>query len=491
MRIARPAVIIPIARGGRQGSSPMGDPTPGGVVVVVVDSPDGALVGALRECGFTPVAADTADAAAERAAGARAAVVSWATLGPASIDAVRALVRARPGLPVVVTADDPPVGQVVALVKAGAVDVVPGTTPALGQAIQTALAGTASDAPTLEDTWAPAASEAMRRVERQAEEAALLDLPVLLTGEVGVGKQRLARLIHERSSRARRAFERVNCAALPADMLERELFGDASGSGRAGRLEAAAGGTCVLAEIGEAPPGLQARLAHVLTEGRAWRVGDRGTFTVDVRVIATTSQDPRTLLQAGALRRDLYDAFPLRIHVPALRDRSADTPVLLEHFLAAFQARFRRPPPALEAGTRQLLLEYAWPGNVQELESVVKRFVVLGDESQLREEIEARMRLVATQREALLGRPPSPGPRAALESGLRAIAREAARQAERAAIRQVLDRVNWNRAEAARRLKISYKTLLNKLERDDPGPPPRRPSLPPGSNEPRKRPRRS
>lgn len=466
----------------------MGDPAGG--VVVVVDAPDGSLAGALQACGFTPVAAGTADDAAERAAGARAAVVSWAALGRASVELVQALVRARPGLPVLVTADNPAVGEVVALVKAGAVDVVPGTAPALAQAIQAALAGEAGDVPPAGDAWAPAASEAMRRVERQAGEAALLDLPVLLTGEAGVGKQRLARLIHDRSSRGRRLFERVNCAALPADMLERELFGDATASGRPGRVEAAAGGTLLVAEIGEAPPGLQARLAHVLTEGRAYRVGGRGTFTVDVRVIATTSHDPRALLQAGTLRRDLYDAFPLRIHVPALRDRPADIPILLDHCLAVFPARFGRPRPALEGAARQLLLDYAWPGNVQELESVVKRFVVLGDESQLREEIEARMRLVATQREALLGRPPSPGPRTALESGLRAIAREAARQAERAAIRQVLDRVNWNRAEAARRLKISYKTLLNKLDRDDPGPPPRRPAGQRGANAPGKRPRR-
>ena len=462
-----------------------------GGLVVVVDKPNGSLAGVLGERGFTPVAVSTAAAAGGRVPGARAAVVSWAAFGPSCVAVVSALVRACPGLRVIVAADAPAVADVVALVKAGAEDVVPGTPSALVQAIQAARATAASPAMTAGDAWAPMASEAMGRVEQQVGEAAALEVPVLLTGEVGVGKQRMARLIHDRSPRARRPFERLNCAALPAEMLERELFGDEASSDRTGRLEAVLGGTLVISEIGEAPPGLQARLAHMLAEGRTYRVGGRGTFAVDVRVIATTSQDPRALLQAGTLRRDLYDAFPVGIHVPALRDRPADIPVLVDHFLATFQARFGRRVPDLGADTRRILVEYPWPGNVQELESVIKRFVVLGDEGQLREEIETRMRLVATQREALLGRPPAPGPRAALESGLRAIAREAARQAERAAIRQVLDRVNWNRAEAARRLKISYKTLLNKLERDEPGSPPRRTAARPGSNAPSRRPRRS
>lgn len=455
--------------------------------ILVVDKPNGAVAAAAREGGLTPLVVSGPDAAAGHLAGARVAVVSWALLGLASVDAVRSMVRLRPGLPVLVAADDPTVADVVALVRAGAVDVVPVRPPALAQAVAAAAAERRRSPGQIEAGWAPAASEAMRSVEQQAEEAAVLDVPVLLTGDVGAGKQRLARLIHDRSGRARGPFERVNCAALPADLLERELFEEDRGSRRAGRLEAADGGTCVVAEIGETPPALQARLAHLLTEGRAYRVGGRSTFAVDVRVIATTSQDPRALLRSGTLRRDLYDAFPLRIHVPPLRERRADIPVLLEHFLAAFQAGFGRRAPELSPATRQLLLDYAWPGNVQELESVIKRFVILGDEGQLREEIEARTRLVAAQRDALRIRPPAPRP--GLESGLRAIAREAARQAERAAIHQVLERVNWNRAEAARRLKISYKTLLNKLERDDLG----RASRPraPDANAPRKRPGRA
>ncbi|HXG05570.1 MAG TPA: sigma 54-interacting transcriptional regulator [Candidatus Binatia bacterium] len=459
-------------------------------VVLVVDQPDGALPRVLRSMGLGPLSVHpTLSAAVASAGAARVAVVCRAALGPASLETVRALAAARRNLPIVVAADAPAVPEVVALVKAGATDVVAPTPEGL-QSVLALIAEHAEappSAPATED-WAPAASEVMIRVQQQAEEAARLAVPVLLTGEVGVGKQRLARLIHERSVRAGRPFERVNCAALPGDLLERELFGEDGGP--PGRLEAADGGTCLIAEIGQAPPGLQARLGHLLTEGRTYRAGGRTTFSLDVRVIATTSHDPRVLLQAGTLRRDLYDAFAMHIYVPPLRQRPADVPLLLDHFLTVFRARFGRPEPPLGAATRQLLLDYTWPGNVQELESVIKRFVVLGDERELGEEIEARRRLVAARHDALAIGPPAPGPRAVLEAGLRAVAREAARQAERAAIRQVLERVNWNRAEAARRLKISYKTLLSKLERDELGPPRDRRPTRPGTNAPRPRPRR-
>ena len=291
-------------------------------------------------------------------------------------------------------------------------------------------------------------SQKMRALEPIVSRVARTDSPVLIRGEVGVGKGLVARAIHHLSPRAAGPFARLSCASLPEDLLEIELFGagqdTAEGStARPGKLELAHHGTLLLVEIGELPVTLQPRLAHVLQEKQVFRADGRELIGVDVRVLASTSGP----LEGADLWRLLG---AVEIVVPPLRERREEIPFLAEHFRSRFAREFSRPEPVLSSSLLELFAAYDWPGNVRELENLVKRWVVLGDEAQVRSEVGFRM-----------GKKPVPA------LGLREIGRRAARAAEQAAIREALERVGGNRAAAARLLNVSYKTLLAKLaERD-------------------------
>ena len=321
-------------------------------------------------------------------------------------------------------------------------------------------------------------SERMRAVEDIVRRAADTNATILLQGESGTGKEMVAKAVHYISQRRDKPFLKVNCASLPGDLLESELFGHEKGAftgahrRKPGKFELAHRGTFLLDEIGEMPLGLQAKLLHVLQDGRFFRVGGSETIDTDVRLVAATNRDLASVVAQGHFREDLYYRLNVvGISIPPLRERREEIPLLVDHFLRKFCRQYDREAPAVSGETLQLLQDYAWPGNVRELENMVKRLVVLQNERLLQDEIAMRRNRPWAPRETIPVTTPAPappqpaGPPTIREAdlGLKEIAKRAAMEAEKAVLKEVLDRVRWNRAEAARLLKISYKALLYKI----------------------------
>jgi transcriptional regulator with PAS, ATPase and Fis domain len=310
----------------------------------------------------------------------------------------------------------------------------------------------------------------MRAIRTVIENIADTDATVLIRGESGVGKDLVARVIHAASSRRHGPFVKVNCAAIPTELLESELFGYEKGAftgahrRKPGQFEYANQGTIYLDEIAELPLALQAKLLHVLQDFRFSRVGGHELLEVDMRVIAATNRNLEEAMACREFREDLYYRLNVvEIRVPPLRERREEIPELAARFLARFNAQYGRHKQ-LTPETLARLTGYPWSGNVRELENVMCRLVVLADEEQ------AIQALVARDRN---GHGSAPRFTVA-EGGLREIGRRGAREAECEALRAVLDRVSWNRAEAARILKVSYKTLLTKITECGLTPPVRR-----------------
>jgi two-component system response regulator AtoC len=312
----------------------------------------------------------------------------------------------------------------------------------------------------------------MSAVKKIIEDVAGTSATILVRGESGVGKDLVARAIHAASSRRDGPFVKVNCAALPGELLESELFGHEKGAftgayrRKLGKFEFASQGTICLDEIGEMPRALQAKLLHVLQDLQFSRIGGRELIRVDVRVVATTNRDLEAAIATGDFREDLYYRLNVvEIRVPPLRECREAIPALVAHFVARCNLQYGRSVQVAPE-TLQLFMDYPWPGNVRELENVVRRLVVLGDARAVHDELLNRRRPGAPASAAGVGggsTPAGPGAIEAIGLGLKAIARQAARDAERKALVEVLERVRWNRAEAARVLKVSYKTLLSKL----------------------------
>jgi len=315
-----------------------------------------------------------------------------------------------------------------------------------------------------DDVFFIAASPAMRKLRSQAALVANVDIPVLMLGESGTGKEVMARLIHKLSPRAHRTFLKVNCAAVPADLLESELFGYEPGAftganhAKPGKFELCNKGTILLDEIGEMPPGLQAKLLHVLQDQQFSRLGSRSVIKVDVRILAATNINIPEALANKRLREDLYyrlNAFTLQ--VPPLRERKEEIPILLKHFMAHMSERYARPPLPLSAELLQACHDYPWPGNLRELNNFIKRYLVLGDEKLAINELRPKSDGSGAQFDpALRDHGNSSG-------GLKSLARSAKDEAEAEAIARALDQTNWNRKQAAALLKISYKALLYKI----------------------------
>ncbi len=327
--------------------------------------------------------------------------------------------------------------------------------------------------------WPFMNSVRMRGVKEMIDRVSGTDATVLVWGESGVGKELVTRAIHDKSPRRDHPFVKVNCAALPLELLESELFGYERGAftgahrQKPGKFELANTGTIFLDEIGEMPMPVQAKLLQVLQDREFSRLGSQSDIRVDVRVIAATNKDLARLVQQGHFREDLYYRLNvLSIHVPPLRERQEEIPVLVEYFLDQYSREYGRPRQEVTAETMHLFMDHSWRGNVRELENVIKRIVALGTENQVVQEL-ARRALELPEAPALtapaaspvaVAGAGSPGRRWDENLGLREIARRAAREAEEAALKEVLDRVRWHRIEAARRLKVSYKTLLRKMQ---------------------------
>jgi DNA-binding NtrC family response regulator len=342
-------------------------------------------------------------------------------------------------------------------------------------------------------------SPAMQQVALIIEQVADSDVTVLIRGESGVGKELVARAIHQRSTRKLKPFVKVNCAALPAELLESELFGHEKGAftgaatTRIGKFEQAHSGTIFLDEIGEMKPALQAKLLHVLQDAEFTKLGSNKKINVDVRVVTATNRDLEQMMVRGDFREDLYYRLKvIEAYVPPLRDRQDEILKLTDFFIAKYSQRYNRPVRKLSDELRERFLTYEWPGNVRELENMIKRFVILQDEQLVVRELN-KPRLVpnpppiepAPPAFHAPGPPPSyaaapPAPAAIAPEDededdvalppthdgrrLSEVSREASLAAERTVIAETLRQVHWNRRKAAQLLGVSYKTLLNKIK---------------------------
>jgi len=306
-------------------------------------------------------------------------------------------------------------------------------------------------------------SPKMREVSDIIEHAAGVNVTVLITGETGTGKDLVARAIHEASARHGAPFVKVNCAALPRELLESELFGHERGAFtgahqlKLGKFESADRGSIFLDEVGDLHPALQGKLLHVLQDGQFSRVGGRSTIKVDVRVLAATNQDLEEAVAGGQFREDLfYRLNVIQIRVPPLRERSEEIPLLAEYFMQRYSTLFGRESVILPAETVQRLLRHRFPGNVRELENVIQRIIVLGDPDLRRSPLPVATRSWAPYKIS------GPGRTAAIS--LKDISRKAAQVAEREAMLQALEQTRWNRIQAAKLLGISYRALLYKIK---------------------------
>ena len=316
-----------------------------------------------------------------------------------------------------------------------------------------------------EDISFLAASPQMVKIRQQVLQIAPVDVPVFISGESGVGKEVIARMTHLRSTRRNQPFVKVNCAALPGELLESELFGYEQGAftgavrAKPGKFELANKGTIFLDEIAEMSPHLQAKLLHVLQDGQYSRLGARSVVNVDVRVLAATNVNVKEAMKTGRFREDLYYRLNvLSIHIPPLRERTEEIGLLFRHFLVKYSEKYGKQAPEPSKHLLEAAVRYSWPGNLRELENFVKRYVILeDDEGSFRELLEMTGQQQRTAPQEELVAPP------VKEQGLKALVRGLKDEAEMEAIADALTKTNWCRKDAARNLGISYKALLYKM----------------------------
>lgn len=376
-----------------------------------------------------------------------------------------------PGVPILALSEPASAADAVEAVRRGARELLAKSVSheELDQAIRQALE--VPDAEPTEQPWAEAGGEAPGyfRVGGLDHRGMLVrvaasDVPVLLQGETGVGKEVLARQLHALSPRAHRPFVKVNCAALPSELIESELFGYQRGAftgafrDKPGKFEIADGGTLLLDEIADMEPRLQAKLLHVLQDGEIEPLGGREPIRVNVRVMAATHRDLATAVEQGVFRADLYHRINvISLRIPPLRERREEILPLAE-FLLRKHAPDRRL--SLPEVLKPALLSYDWPGNVRELENVMRRYLVLQDPETLARELlrnkEARaLSAPGPQRVGSVGRPAT-----VLEK-----VEQAGRDQEREAILAALAAARWNRKQAAQMLNLGYKALLYRMRK--------------------------
>jgi two-component system response regulator AtoC len=303
-------------------------------------------------------------------------------------------------------------------------------------------------------------SEVMRSVRQKVEKVAGANVPVLIQGESGTGKEVIARLIHARSPWASGPFVKVNCPAIPGTLVESELFGyqkgaftGASGT-KPGRVEMAQHGTLFLDEIAELELGLQAKLLQLLQDGQFCPVGGQEDKQIDARVVCATNRNLEDEIRKGTFRQDLYYRINVvSIHMPTLRERAADIPLICDSLRKMYSERFERPTRPLSARKVEMLQRYHWPGNIRELENLIKRYIILGSEDVIT--------LESTEGSTVSS--DSDGVTSDMLS-LKKVTREAMRELEGKIIVKALQAHNWNRRRAASALEISYRALLYKLK---------------------------
>ncbi len=319
-------------------------------------------------------------------------------------------------------------------------------------------AGSRDELPPLEVLFG--CSEAMRNIRQRFELVAETNIPVLIEGETGAGKEVLARAIHERSAWAKGPFVKVNCPAIPGTLMESELFGYEKGAftgayqTKPGRVELANRGTLFLDEISELDPSLQAKLLQLLQDGQFCRIGGQEDRQIEARVICATNRDLRVEVKERAFREDLYYRINvINLRVPPLRKRREDIPALADYLIKKHSASNGTPARSLLPEVLNLFQNYEWPGNVRQMENVIKRYIVLGSEGAITSELVGR----------ICDSPDFSLP-ANDSRSLKEITHAAIMEVERRVILKTLVEYHWNRLKAAKALKISYRALLYKMQ---------------------------
>ncbi len=304
-------------------------------------------------------------------------------------------------------------------------------------------------------------SDAMGAVRRRVEKVAATNVSVLIQGPTGTGKELIARALHRKSPWASGPFVKVSCAAIPGALLESELFGYEKGAftgalvSKPGRVEQANGGTLFLDEIAEIDSGLQAKLLQLLQENRFWRIGGREDTHVTVRVICATNRNLETEISAQRFRQDLfYRINVVNIHLPTLRERSEDLPILAQYFIQLYGAKYKLDVKPLSKTVMRLFEIHLWPGNIREFGNLIERYVILGSEDCVREQLNLALMEGGRTKVDLLQ---------AQSGALKGLTRQTIWDAERRIILRTLEAHRWNRKRAAKELDISYRTLLYKI----------------------------
>lgn len=303
-------------------------------------------------------------------------------------------------------------------------------------------------------------SEGMSVVRQKLEKVAAANIPILIQGESGTGKEIIAKLIHARSPWVSGPFVKVNCPAIPGTLIESELFGYEKGAftgangTKPGRVESAQNGTLFLDEIAELELGLQAKLLQLLQDGQFCPVGGQEDKKVDIRVICATNRNLTEEIEQGTFRQDLfYRINVVNIQLPSLRERTADIPGICEFLRQIYSEKFNRPTHPLSARKLEMMQRHHWPGNIRELENLIKRYVILGTEDAI------TLELSSTSNSSFIPDIPTNG-----SISLKKVTRQAMREFESKIILRILQAQNWNRKRAASALNISYRALLYKLK---------------------------
>ena len=377
------------------------------------------------------------------------------------LETVRLLRRQRPNAPVILIVKESSETKVIAALRTGIDDYFkhPVSFKELLESIRRHLPGTGAESAGNQPAFQEGdpgpgfigVTPSMRKIKDYIARAAAIDCNVLITGETGTGKEKVAELIHWQSLRREHPMICINCAALPENLLEGELFGYERGaftgalSSYPGKLCLAEGGTVFLDEIFEMSPFMQAKILRAVDTRKIYRLGGKKLIPLNVRIVAATNQDPEAAMEQGTLRRDLFYRLNVaRVHLPPLRERQLDIPLLLQHFLREMNCRYGRRVENFTPDVMALLLSYSWPGNIREVRNLVEAlFINLDPQSRtvsLNHLPEAFQRLHEN-----------------LEKSL----------GEKEQLLNALLTTNWNKSEAAQKLRISRMTLYRKMERYD------------------------